>query len=86
MRGVLIGFPKVAFPPNIIYISSLALLNKSSISHQHALLTPHWTGWQESEGEEAAETRVLLPQDLGRGNIANRQSRVRLQEVSQIPK
>ena len=31
---------------------------------------------QESEGEEAAESRVTLGQNLGRGNIAERQSRV----------
>ncbi len=36
---------------------------------------------QESEGEEAAEQRVTLAEDLGRGNLAARQSRVRLQEV-----
>ena len=36
---------------------------------------------QESEGEEAAEARVNLAQDMGRGNMASRQSRVRLQEV-----
>jgi hypothetical protein len=36
---------------------------------------------QESEGEEAAEARVALAQDMGRGNLASRHSRVRLQEV-----
>ena len=36
---------------------------------------------QESEGEEAAESRVTLAQDMGRGNLAARQSRIRLQEV-----
>ena len=36
---------------------------------------------QESEGEEAGESRVTLAQDLGRGNLAARQSRVHLQEV-----
>ncbi len=36
---------------------------------------------QESEGEEAAEQRVTLAEDLGRGNLAARQSRVRLQEA-----
>ena len=36
---------------------------------------------QESEGEEAAEARVALAQDMGRGNLASRNSRVRLQEV-----
>lgn len=36
---------------------------------------------QESEGEEAAESRVTLPQDLGHGNLAARQSRIRLHEV-----
>lgn len=36
---------------------------------------------QESEGEEAAEAKVDLAQDMGRGNLASRQSRVRLQEV-----
>ena len=36
---------------------------------------------QESEGEEAAEARVALAQDMGRGNLASRQSRVRLQEI-----
>ncbi|KAK9835617.1 hypothetical protein WJX74_004263 [Apatococcus lobatus] len=35
----------------------------------------------ESEGEEAAESRVTLPQDLGHGNLAARQSRVRLHEI-----
>ena len=40
-----------------------------------------WPGEQESEGEEAAEARVALPQDMGRGNLAQRNSRVRLQEV-----
>lgn len=38
-------------------------------------------GPQESEGEEAGESRVTLAQDLGRGNLAARQSRVQLQEV-----
>ncbi len=36
---------------------------------------------QESEGEEAMEAKVDLAQDMGRGNLASRQSRVRLQEV-----
>ena len=36
---------------------------------------------QESEGEDAAEGRVTLAQDMGRGNLASRQSRIRLQEV-----
>ena len=36
---------------------------------------------QESEGEEAAEARVALSQNMGRGNLAARQSRVRLQEI-----
>ena len=36
---------------------------------------------QESEGEEAADSRITLRQNLGRGNIAERQSRVKLQEV-----
>ncbi len=36
---------------------------------------------QESEGEEAAEARVALAQDMGRGNQASQQSRVRLQEI-----
>ncbi|KAK9864546.1 hypothetical protein WJX84_005879 [Apatococcus fuscideae] len=35
----------------------------------------------ESEGEEAAESRVTLAQDLGHGNLAARQSRVRLHEI-----
>lgn len=35
----------------------------------------------ESEGEEAAESRVTLAQDVGRGNLASRQSRVKLQEI-----
>ena len=39
---------------------------------------------QESEGEEAAESRVTLGQNLGRGNIAERQSRVKLQEVKHL--
>lgn len=38
-------------------------------------------GLQESEGEEAASSRVVLAQDMGRGNMASRQSRVLLQEV-----
>lgn len=37
---------------------------------------------QESEGEDAAESRVTLAEDVGRGNLASRQSRVRLQEAS----
>lgn len=40
-----------------------------------------WGPRQESEGEEAAEARVTLPQDMGRGNLAARQSRIRLHEV-----
>ncbi len=36
---------------------------------------------QESEGEDAADSRVTLAQDVGRGNLASRQSRVKLQEV-----
>jgi hypothetical protein len=40
---------------------------------------------QESEGEDAADGRVTLAQDMGRGNLASRQSRIRLQEVPQIP-
>ena len=36
---------------------------------------------QESEGEEAAESRVTLAQDMGKGNVAARQSRIKLQEV-----
>ena len=37
---------------------------------------------QESEGEDAAESRVTLAEDVGRGNLASRQSRVKLQEAS----
>ena len=40
---------------------------------------------KESEGEEAAEARVALAQDMGRGNLASRHSRVRLQEVCSHP-
>ncbi len=36
---------------------------------------------QESEGEDAVESRVSLAEDVGRGNLASRQSRVKLQEV-----
>ena len=39
---------------------------------------------QESEGEEAADSRVTLADDLGRGNLASRQSRVKLQEVNSL--
>ncbi|KAL3136348.1 hypothetical protein ABBQ38_005610 [Trebouxia sp. C0009 RCD-2024] len=35
----------------------------------------------ESEGEDAADSRVTLAEDVGRGNLASRQSRVKLQEV-----
>ncbi|GLC37337.1 hypothetical protein PLESTM_000570100 [Pleodorina starrii] len=35
----------------------------------------------ESEGEDAEASRVTLAQDLGRGNVASRQSRVRLHEL-----
>lgn len=35
----------------------------------------------ESEGEDAETSRVELDQDMGRGNVAARQSRVRLHEV-----
>eukprot|EP00798_Chlamydomonas_sp_ICE-L_P030067 gene30067-35036_t len=36
---------------------------------------------QESEGEEAEASRVTLAQDMGKGNVAARQSRVRLYEI-----
>lgn len=36
---------------------------------------------QESEGEDAETSRVTLSQDMGRGNVASRQSRVRLYEI-----
>ena len=36
---------------------------------------------QESEGEDAADSRVTLAEDVGRGNLASRQSRVKLQEA-----
>ncbi len=36
---------------------------------------------QDSEGEDAAESRVTLAEDVGGGNLASRQSRVKLQEV-----
>lgn len=39
---------------------------------------------QESEGEEAAEQRVTLAEDMGRGNLAARQSRIRLQEARPV--
>ncbi|EFJ48848.1 hypothetical protein VOLCADRAFT_60049, partial [Volvox carteri f. nagariensis] len=35
----------------------------------------------ESEGEDAEASRVTLAQDMGRGNVASRQSRVRLHEL-----
>ncbi|KAG2428710.1 hypothetical protein HXX76_011414 [Chlamydomonas incerta] len=35
----------------------------------------------ESEGEDAETSRVTLAQDMGRGNVATRQSRVRLHEI-----
>ena len=35
----------------------------------------------ESEGEDAGDSRVMLERDMGRGNLAARQSRVKLQEV-----
>ena len=35
----------------------------------------------ESEGEDAAASRVTLGQDLGRTNVAQRKSRVKLHEV-----
>ncbi|KAG1655479.1 hypothetical protein FOA52_008674 [Chlamydomonas sp. UWO 241] len=35
----------------------------------------------ESEGEDAEASRVMLSQDMGRGNAANHQSRVRLYEI-----
>ena len=35
----------------------------------------------ESEGEDAAASRVTLAQDLGRTNMAQRKSRVKLHEV-----
>jgi len=35
----------------------------------------------ESEGDEAAESRITLAQDMGRGNLATKQSRVKLHEV-----
>ncbi len=35
----------------------------------------------ESEGEDAEASRVMLAQGLGRGNVAARQSRIRLHEV-----
>eukprot|EP01026_Neomeris_dumetosa_P014827 TRINITY_DN15492_c0_g1_i1.p1 TRINITY_DN15492_c0_g1~~TRINITY_DN15492_c0_g1_i1.p1 ORF type:complete len:365 (-),score=48.95 TRINITY_DN15492_c0_g1_i1:265-1323(-) len=35
----------------------------------------------ESEGEEAEQSKVILPQTLGRGNIKEHRSRVRLQEI-----
>ena len=34
----------------------------------------------ESEGEDAGDSRVVLERDMGRGNLAARQSRVKLQE------
>ena len=36
---------------------------------------------QESEGEDAADSRVTLAQDMTKGNMASRQSRIKLQEV-----
>lgn len=38
----------------------------------------------ESEGEDAGDSRVVLERDMGRGNLAARQSRVKLQEVSAL--
>ena len=43
-----------------------------------SFLRPHA---QESEGEDAEAARVTLAQDMGRGNVASRQSRVRLYEL-----
>lgn len=43
--------------------------------------TPRPHPAQESEGEDAETSRVTLAQDLGRGNVAARQSRVRLHEI-----
>lgn len=36
---------------------------------------------QESEGDDAEASRVILAQDMGKGNEAARQSRVRLHEI-----
>eukprot|EP00884_Botryococcus_braunii_P008786 jgi/Botrbrau1/17909/Bobra.50_1s0010.1 len=56
------------------------LPNMAHLTDISELLTKSGYG-SESEGEEAAEARVTLPQDLGRGNLASRQSRIRLHEV-----
>ncbi|CAK0738206.1 hypothetical protein CVIRNUC_001009 [Coccomyxa viridis] len=56
------------------------LPNMGALGDVSELLTKSGYG-SESEGEEAAEARVALPQDMGRGNLAARQSRVRLQEI-----
>ena len=57
------------------------------LKSQEAHSSQHKMVMQESEGEDAAEGRVTLPQDMGRGNLASRQSRIRLQEVqsSHVP-
>ncbi|KAL0056366.1 hypothetical protein WJX82_010564 [Trebouxia sp. C0006] len=39
---------------------------------------------KDSEGEDAAESRVTLAEDVGGGNLASRQSRVKLQEVARV--
>ncbi|KAK9840668.1 hypothetical protein WJX81_008651 [Elliptochloris bilobata] len=57
-----------------------ALPDMSAMQDVSEFLTRSGYG-SESEGEEAAEQRVMLEEDLGRGNLAARQSRVRLQEI-----
>lgn len=57
-----------------------ALPDMSDMADVSEFLTKSGYG-SESEGEEANESRVSLPQDLGKGNLAARQSRVHLQEI-----
>ncbi|KAK9794607.1 hypothetical protein WJX73_006493 [Symbiochloris irregularis] len=61
-------------------VAGRALPNLANMQDVSELLTKSGYG-SESEGEEAAESRVTLNQNLGRGNIAERQSRVKLQEI-----
>ena len=53
------------------------MLQSCSAEVLMSTLNPH----QESEGEDAEASRVTLSQDLGKGNVAARQSRVRLHEI-----
>ena len=59
----------VVFPASL-----LTVLNYAALPYYSDLV-------QESEGEDAVESRVSLAEDVGRGNLASRQSRVKVQEV-----